>query len=122
MRKPRKLGTWDNWEELFVATITKKEMVVILAGKTKFDAVVCRKVFQAFLDEVVENLKQGNRLEFRHFGIFAPVVRKGRTGRNPKTKLEINVPAHVGVRFRVGQRLKRILAGLPVPELPADED
>ena len=105
-----------------MATITKKDIAVILADKTKFDISVCRKVFQAFLDEVVENLKQGNRLEFRHFGIFAPVVRKGRAGRNPKTKIMVSVPAHIGVRFRVGQRLKRILAGLPVPEIPEDED
>lgn len=103
-----------------MVTVTKKEMVLILAEKTGVDKSVSRKLLQAFLDQITETLKQGNRLEFRHFGIFAPVLRHGRTGHNPKTHDAVRVLPHIGVRFRAGARLKRVLAGLPVPA--KDED
>lgn len=99
-----------------MATITKKDMVVRLAAKTNVDKAVCRTVLQAFLDEVAETLKAGDRVEFRHFGVFAPVARKGRVGRNPKTGAEVVVPARMGVRFRTGQTLRKMLAGLPAPK------
>jgi len=97
-----------------VTTITKKDMVLRLAVRTGMDKSVCRKLLKAFLDEITDILKAGDRAEFRHFGVFAPAVRKGRVGRNPKTGAEVVVPARVGVRFRTGTTLRKIMAGLPV--------
>ena len=104
-----------------MVTTTKKEMVLRLSAKTGVDKDVCRKVLQTFLEEVIQDLKNGNRVEFRHFGVFAPVQRKGRVGRNPKTGKEVNVPPRMGMRFRAGLTFRKILAGLPVT-LPHDED
>jgi DNA-binding protein HU-beta len=105
-----------------VTTITKKDMVMRLAVKTKMDKSICRKLLQASLDEITELLKAGDRVEFRHFGVFAPVTRKGRVGRNPRTGGEVVVPARIGVRFRTGTTLRRILAGLPVPKVSDADD
>ena len=105
-----------------MTTITKKDMVMRLAAKTGMDKSVCRKLLQAFLDEVTAILKGGDRAEFRHFGVFAPAVRKGRVGRNPKTGAEVVVPPRIGVRFRTGQTLRKILAGLPVPKFSESDD
>ena len=105
-----------------MGTVTKKDMVARLEAKTKLDKSVCRKVLQTFLDEVAETLKGGDRVEFRHFGVFAPVARKGRVGRNPKTGAEVVVPPRIGVRFRTGQTLRKILAGLPVPKFSESDD
>jgi DNA-binding protein HU-beta len=102
-----------------MATITKKDMVMRLAAKTGVDKNVCRNVLQTFLDEVVSDVCRGNRVEFRHFGVFAPVPRKGRVGRNPKTGTEVNVPPRMGVRFRAGQTLRKLLAEQPLTRLPA---
>ncbi|HOX07921.1 MAG TPA: HU family DNA-binding protein [Planctomycetota bacterium] len=105
-----------------MATITKKDMVLRLANKTGVDKAVCRNVLQTFLDEIAEILKSGDRVEFRHFGVFAPVPRKGRVGRNPKTGTEVVVPPRMGVRFRTGQTLRRLLAGLPAPKFSEEKD
>ena len=105
-----------------MATTTKKDMVMRLAAKTGVDKSICRSVLQTFLDEVVSDLCRGNRVEFRHFGVFAPVPRKGRVGRNPKTGTEVNVPPRMGVRFRPGQTLRKLLAEQPLPQPSADAD
>lgn len=104
-----------------MVTVTKKEMILRLSAKTDVDKDVCRKVLQTFLDEVIQDLKSGNRVEFRHFGVFTPVQRKGRVGRNPKTGKEVTVPPRIGARFRPGLTFKKILAGLPV-KLPQDDE
>ena len=51
-------------------TVTKKELVDRIAEKTKSKRVLVKKIVQSFLDEVIEDLGRGNRLEFRDFGVF----------------------------------------------------
>ena len=97
-----------------MATTTKKDMVMRLAAKTGVDKNICRTVLQTFLDEVVSDLCRGNRVEFRHFGVFAPVPRKGRVGRNPKTGTEVNVPPRMGARADASQAAGRAAAAQAV--------
>ena len=105
-----------------MTTITKKDMVMRLAVKTSLDKSICRKLLHASLNEITEILKAGDRVEFRHFGVFAPVTRKGRVGRNPRTGGDVVVPPRIGVRFRTGTTLRKILAGLPVPPVSEADD
>src|SRR5881394_4017544 len=51
-------------------TITKKELVARIAERTAQTKVVARDVIQLFLDEIIDELGRGNRLEFREFGVF----------------------------------------------------
>ena len=65
-------------------TITKKQIVHDIALKKGIDPKEVQRIIQAFLDSVTENLSEGNRFEFRDFGIFEVVLRKAKIGRNPK--------------------------------------
>ena len=65
-------------------TITRKELIERIAEQTKTPQAIVREIFQKFLDEVINELGQGNRLEFRDFGVFEPRSRKKRVGAEPQ--------------------------------------
>src|SRR5512141_3359120 len=93
-----------------MATITKKELIDRIADGTGHRRVQVKKVVQQFLDEVIAELGQGNRLEFRDFGVFETKVRKARRAQNPKTLEPVSVPEKRTVKFKVGRLMKQKLA------------
>ena len=103
-----------------MSTVTKKELIDRIADETGAKRVLVKKVVQSFLDEIIEELGKGNRLEFRDFGVFECKVRAARTAQNPKTLERVPVPAKRTVKFKVGRLMKAKLQtdGLsPVDEL-----
>ena len=51
-------------------TASKKEIVLSVANKTGRPSAEVSAVCQSYLDQIVEELAKGNRLEFRDFGVF----------------------------------------------------
>ena len=90
-------------------TVTKKELVDRIADQSETKRVIVKKVVQAFLDETIEELSRGNRLEFRDFGVFETVSRAARKARNPKTGDVVQVPPKIVVDFKMGKRMKAII-------------
>jgi integration host factor subunit beta len=89
-----------------MATITKKELIDRIAERTGNKRVVVKRIVQNFLDEVITELAQGNRLEFRDFGVFEVKERAPRIAQNPKTMEKVKVPAKATVKFKVGRMMK----------------
>jgi integration host factor subunit beta len=87
-------------------TVTKKELVDRIAEQTKQKRVVVKRIVQGFLDEVIEELGHGNRLEFRDFGVFETKRRAARIAQNPKTLERVHVPPKRTVKFKVGRLMK----------------
>lgn len=87
-------------------TITKKELIDRIAEKTANKRVVVKRIVQLFLDEIVDELSRGNRLEFRDFGVFESKIRQARTAQNPKTLERVEVPEKRTVKFKVGRVMK----------------
>ena len=92
-----------------MATITKKELIDRIADGSGQKRVQVKKVVQQFLDEIVEELGKGNRLEFRDFGVFETKLRKARRAQNPKTLEPVAVPEKRTVKFKVGRLMKQHL-------------
>ena len=90
-------------------TVTRKELVERIAEKTGTMQVVVRNVVRAFLDETINELGRGNRLEFRDFGVFEPRARAARVAQNPKTLQRVQVPPKRTVKFKVGRLMKQKL-------------
>ena len=90
-----------------MSTITKKELIDRIAEKTDTKRIVVKPVIQSFLDEIIHELANNNRLEFRDFGVFEPRLRAARRARNPKTQQEVGVPAARVVKFKVGRLMKQ---------------
>src|SRR5580658_4622299 len=94
-----------------MSTITKKELIDRISDSTNGRRVQVKKVIQQFLDEIVNELGRGNRLEFRDFGVFETKLRKARKAQNPKTLEPVAVPEKRTVKFKVGRLMKAKLAG-----------
>ena len=75
------------------------------------------RVVNAILDEIVEGLAEGRRVELRGFGVFSVRERKPRISRNPSTNEKVEVPAKKAPHFKAGkelhERLNRNYEGPP---------
>lgn len=87
-------------------TITKKELVNRIADQTGQTKVVVKDILQRFLDEIIEELADGNRLEFREFGVFEVRERAARRAQNPRTLEKVHVPGKRVVKFKVGRLMR----------------
>src|SRR4051812_34093321 len=95
-----------------MATITKKELIDRIAESSNSRRVLVKKVVQQFLDEIVNELGRGNRLEFRDFGVFETKLRKARKAQNPKTLEPVAVPEIRTVKFKVSRLMKQRLGDM----------
>ncbi len=87
-------------------TITKKDLIDRIADRTGSKRVVVKRIIQSFLDDIINELSKGNRLEFRDFGVFECRIRAARTAQNPKTLERVEVPEKRTVKFKVGRVMK----------------
>ena len=86
--------------------MNKTELVAAVAeasGLTKKDA---EAALTAFTVEVEKALKAGDKVRLVGFGSFETKERAARTGRNPKTKETIEIPACRMPVFKAGKALK----------------
>ena len=90
-----------------MSTITKKEVIDRIAENTNTRRAVVKPVVQSFLDEIINELANNNRLEFRDFGVFETKMRAARTAQNPKTMERVQVPAKRNVKFKMGRLMKQ---------------
>jgi len=86
--------------------VNKNELVASVAekaGLTKKDA---EKAVNAFVETVQQSLVEGNKIQMIGFGTFEVKERAARTGRNPRTNEEIQIPASKNPVFKAGKALK----------------
>ena len=60
----------------------------------------------AILEEIVDALSRGDRVEIRGFGVFAVKQRKARVGRNPKTGEQVDVKEKIVPYFKPGKEMR----------------
>ena len=89
-----------------MSTITKKDLIDRIADQTDQKRTVVKQTIQSFLDSIIDELSEGNRLEFRDFGVFEVKERAPRTAQNPKTLERVFVPAKKTVKFKVGRLMQ----------------
>ena len=92
-----------------MSTTTKKDLIDRIAEQTGQRRTTVKRTVQCFLDDVIDELKRGNRLEFRDFGVFEIRQRAPRVAQNPKTLERVPVPAKKTVKFKVGRLMKLAL-------------
>lgn len=105
-----------------MATITKKKLIQVISQKLGVHPNDVRNVIQSFLDTMTHDLAQGDRLEFRDFGVFEIVERKQKIGRNPKNAgVPIVIPARAAVKFTPGKKMRKLIEkprSAPHPGMP----
>ena len=63
------------------------------------------KFFNIFLNQVMESLKRGERVELRGFGIWSSHFQKPRISRNPKTGEKVHTPEKKTINFKMAKDL-----------------
>lgn len=90
------------------STMTKKKLINSISQEKGIHPNDVRHVIQSFLDKMTDCLSEGDRLEFRDFGVFEVVERKQKIGRNPKKAAEpIVIPARNAVKFTPGKKMRK---------------
>jgi integration host factor subunit beta len=97
-------------EQRRVANVTKSDLIKRLAEANPhlLQRDVERIVATVF-DEIAEALARGDRVELRGFGAFSVRQRSARTGRNPRTGEEVEVPDKAVPHFKTGKDLRELL-------------
>lgn len=90
-----------------VVAFTKRDLILKISRQTDLTQDIARVAVQNAIDIMVETLLEGRVIEFRDFGVFEPVVRKARVGRNPRKPQDVvEIPDRKSIKFRVGRKLK----------------
>jgi integration host factor subunit beta len=63
-------------------------------------------IVNAILDEIVDALSRGDRVELRGFGAFSVKSRPARTGRNPRTGEHVPVDGKFVPFFKTGKEMR----------------
>jgi len=81
--------------------------ISVNSGLSKKDS---EKALAATIDAITDALKAGDKVQLVGFGIFDVKDRAARTGRNPKTKEAIQIPASRTPQFKAGKAFKDAVA------------
>lgn len=86
--------------------MNKAELVAAIADKTELSKKDAEAALKAFVESVEEALENGEKVQLVGFGTFETRERAARTGRNPRTKEEIQIPASTVPVFKAGKEFK----------------
>jgi DNA-binding protein HU-beta len=89
-----------------MAKMTKAQLMRDLADKTGLAKKDVEALFEAMTDMAYKNVKSAGEFVVPGIGKLVKVHRKARTGRNPATGAEIQIPAKTVVKFRVAKAAK----------------
>ena len=86
--------------------MNKTELIAAAAEKAGVSKKEAEAVVTAAFDAIAASLKEGEKVQLVGFGSFETKHRAERTGRNPKTKEAIEIPATTIPVFKAGKALK----------------
>ena len=67
------------------------------------------RLIDIILNEMINALKRGERVELRGFGVFSSKIQKARISRNPKTNKKVDTPEKKTIHFKMSKDLFKIL-------------
>ncbi len=86
--------------------MNKTELIDAIAASADIPKAAAGRALDAVVDSITAALKRGDSVALVGFGTFAVKDRAARTGRNPQTGQEIQIPAARVPGFKAGKALK----------------
>ena len=90
--------------------MNKSELIAEVATKAEITKKDAEAAVTAVIDAITESLKKGDKVQLVGFGSFEVKNRAARTGRNPRTKEVVEIPASKVPVFKAGKALKDAVA------------
>lgn len=89
--------------------MNKSELISAVAEKSGITQKDVKKVVEAFVDIVKEDVAEGNKVQIIGFGTFEPRKRNARIGKNPHSGEVMEIKACVVPAFKVGKAFKEAM-------------
>jgi DNA-binding protein HU-beta len=86
--------------------MTKQDLVSKMAEDAGISKKAAEDALGSFISSVKGALASGDSISLIGFGTFGVSARSARTGRNPQTGAEIQIPARKVPTFKAGKGLK----------------
>ncbi|NLS13880.1 HU family DNA-binding protein [Vibrio sp. SM6] len=86
--------------------MNKTQLVESIAANADISKASAGRALDAFIEAVSNTLETGDQVALVGFGTFSVRTRAARTGRNPKTGQEIQIPEAKVPAFKAGKALK----------------
>ena len=86
--------------------MNKTELIAAIAEKAGLSKKDAERALNATIDAITASLVAGDKVQVSGFGIFEAKKREARTGRNPRTKETIQIPATRLPAFKASKTLK----------------
>lgn len=90
--------------------MNKTELIAAVAEKTGTTKKGAEAAVAAVFEAITASLEKGDKVQVSGFGIFEVKTREARTGRNPRTKETIQIPASKLPVFKASKTLKDTIA------------
>ena len=87
--------------------MNKMELVRDVATKAELTQKDAEKAVNALLETIYNTLAKKEKIQLIGFGTFEVRDRAARTGRNPQTGEEVDIPASKVAAFKAGKELKQ---------------
>lgn len=88
---------------------TKADIIAHVAQSAGITKAQAESAIDAFFNLVTEQAKNGGKLAWAGFGSFAPSHRAARSGRNPRTGEELQIPSSTSMKFTPARALRDTL-------------
>lgn len=87
-------------------TLNTTTLVDIIAESHDLTKKVAREIVDSVLQTIVSSVVAGDRVALSQFGIFEAADTAARTGRNPATGEDLEIPASKRVSFKASKAFK----------------
>lgn len=90
--------------------MNKSELIKKVAERTSEPRSMAERMIHAIFDLVIpETLAEGEKITIPEFGVFEPVTRAARNGRNPATGETLKIEERMSVKFKPAKALKELV-------------
>ena len=91
--------------------MTKKELTKKIAEEQVFTQKQAAIIVDSVFDYIVSAVAAGEKVSIPGFGTFESKTRAARTGRNPRTKEAVEIPASTVPGFKAAKQFKEKVNG-----------
>lgn len=92
-------------------SVNRTELVAAIAERASLTKTDADAALSALQEVLVDSLGKGEAVKVTGLLSIERVERAARTGRNPRTGEEIQIPAGYGVKISAGSALKKAVSG-----------
>ncbi|MCX7679961.1 MAG: integration host factor subunit beta [Spirochaetes bacterium] len=89
--------------------MTKQKIIDHLVKKSGIQRNVVHYIVDAFLQQIIESCKKGEKVEIRGFGTFSKTSRKGRKVFSPIAGRKLSLPPKTVITFKASKMTEETL-------------